>query len=283
MTSDEDQKNLLIDLIHQGEAKGRIIANYGGEIIGFGQRIADVGFASAEVLTNVMPNRTDLDKMTQAWQYANKQEDDMLKAITPIASSSTTTSGYAVNYSMTPLANASIVGFVPPDKQNETRQAAIRLSRVIDNQTDKNIVYSLLGQFGLNASAVGHLGPLNLFQTAYEAFEKPVTMNMSSSTSLIPMRECINAVVTELMRRRPKQERAGSQGDKILSICRQCKGPGITDAAMQSMADRWEVLVNELSASKNRQFSRDQWRETLSRATLFLIELLQSLDRSKMR
>ena len=113
MTSDEDQKNLLIDLIHQGEAKGRIIANYGGEIIGFGQRIADVGFASAEVLTNVMPNRTDLDKMTQAWQYANKQEDDMLKAITPIASSSTTTSGYAVNYSMTPLANASIVGFVP--------------------------------------------------------------------------------------------------------------------------------------------------------------------------
>ena len=67
MTSDEDQRKQLIDLIHQGEAKGRIIANYGGEIIGFGQHIADVGFASADVLKYVMPNRKDLDGMIQSW------------------------------------------------------------------------------------------------------------------------------------------------------------------------------------------------------------------------
>jgi len=49
------------------------------------------------------------------------------------------------------------------------------------------------------------------------------------------------------------------------------------------MASRWDGLVNELSGAKDKQYSRDQWREALRRATLFLIELLQSLDRSRMK
>jgi hypothetical protein len=67
MTSDEDQRIKLIDLVYQGEAKGQKITKYGGEIVGFGQRIADVGFASADVLKYVMPNRKDLDGMIQSW------------------------------------------------------------------------------------------------------------------------------------------------------------------------------------------------------------------------
>ena len=50
MPSDEEKRKELIDLIHQGEAKSQKIIKSRGEIVGFGQRIADTGFASVDVL-----------------------------------------------------------------------------------------------------------------------------------------------------------------------------------------------------------------------------------------
>ena len=97
------------------------------------------------------------------------------------------------------------------------------------------------------------------------------------------MRECINGTITELLRRRHKLKRARSQRDKVLSICHQFAGYGVSEWAMRYLAERWESLVDELSSAKQRHYSRDEWWDCLRRATLFLIELLQSLDRSKMK
>jgi len=56
MATDEERRKQLIDLIHQGEAKGQNIVNYGRDVVGFGQRVSDLGLASADVLNYVLPN-----------------------------------------------------------------------------------------------------------------------------------------------------------------------------------------------------------------------------------
>lgn len=126
----------------------------------------------------------------------------------------------------------------------------------------------------------GRKSPAELFETAYAAFEKPVTQRSPAATSLIPLRECINGTIAALLRRRPKQEPAQSQRDKILSICGQLAGGGVPQWAIGSLAERWGSLVYESSASKQRNYSREEWGDCLRRASLFLLEFLQSLDRS---
>src|SRR5437870_4098397 len=57
-----------------------------------------------------------------------------------------------------------------------------------------------------------------LFETAWAAYEKPVTSSSPTNTSLIPMRECINETIVTLLCRCPGQEPTPNQYAKIISI-----------------------------------------------------------------
>lgn len=168
-----------------------------------------------------------------------------------------------------------------PEKQEEARFASDQLSNVIGRVADKDNVLFLLKQYGLVTVTRGKKSAAELLETAYSAFERPVTYENPTITSLIPMRECINGTIVELLRRRLKQEPVKSQGDKIFSIIRQLARNSVPESAAENLAHRWECLVDELSSSKQTDCSRDQWADCLRRSTLLLLELLQSLDPSK--
>ena len=173
--------------------------------------------------------------------------------------------------------------FAAPGKEKEARAAAINLGSVIDRLAEKSKALLLLREFGLSTAPPGDKSPTELLEAACAAFERPVTHAPPPSTSLIPMRECISSTVAALLRRRSKQEPAKSHSDKILSIGRQAPRMGIAEWAISSMAERWEKLSNELSSSKQKDMSREEWRATLRRAMVLLIEFLQSLDQTKMK
>ena len=283
MSSDKGQKDRLKRLMQEVEQKGQEISEKSGEFAQFGYQVADMASAGQEVLMYVIPSRVDLQSKIETLQFVNQREDDILQRFTSIPIVIASASGTASAYEMMDFAGPdTVINFVEHDKQNEVRVAAQRLSAVIDRQADKNHVLSLMRQYDLSHASVGRKSPEELFQTAWAAFEKPVRPGSPASTSLIPMRECINATVEALRRRCPNQVKA-KRSEKILSIGRQIVHSTIPWSSIQSLQNRHNTIGNDLSAAKQSDFTRETWGDLLRRATLFLRELLETLDRSKMR
>jgi len=146
-------------------------------------------------------------------------------------------------------------------------------------------VIRLMKAFRLDIPPAGSKSPLDLFQTAHQAFEAPVSKSNPVSTSLIPMREAVEASLDELLRLRPEQQ-AGGHGNrkKIAAICAQLKKDSVTDLMVQEWADQWhDINDKDLSSSKRQHITREEWSRRLNRATLFLYSLLIGLDSSRLR
>lgn len=284
MTSDQERKDEFLRLLQENKEKGREIGSKSGDLMQFGHEVADLAEASEDTLKYFTPGGIDWEPKIQAWRYVTEQQDVILRNISPLPITTVTSATGTASYSMIDFARASSIDcFVPPDRRDEARVATQKLLSVIDRQAEKGKVLSLLCQYGLANPRPGQESPAELFEVAYAAFQKPVTQAPSAATSLIPMRECINGTIAALLRRRPSQEPARSQHDKVLSICRQLAGSGVSDWAIQSLAQRWESLVDKLSDAKQRSYSREEWGDLLRQASLFLLEFLQSLDQSKMK
>jgi hypothetical protein len=67
-----------------------------------------------------------------------------------------------------------------------------------------------------------------------------------------------------------------------VSIGEQLARLDIVMSDIKSRALRWGMLANELSGSKQASISRDEWRNLLRRASLFLQEILQGLNPTKL-
>lgn len=282
MASHQDPKDELERLLRESKKKGTQIVNQLRDLLQHGQYITDLADAT-EGVVKYLPTSSGVDwkPMIDSWQLVNEEQDNIIagtRSLSVVPSSST------VSYAMTYLAQPdTFISFVDIDKQDEAWAAAQCLGQVIDGLAEKNKVLSLLRQYGLDSATSGKKSPFELFETACAAFENPAKAGNPAVTSLIPMRECINETITELLRRRPKQEPAKNQQAKILSIGEQLSKTGVPLSAIRSLADRWSQLSDNLSGSKRSEYSREEWRTCLRQASLFLIELLQSLDRSKMR
>lgn len=269
--------------MQEGGQKGQEIFERSSELGQFGQQMADLANAGQGVLKYIIPSRVDLQPKIDAWQFVNEQEDNMLQRFKSISVPGASTASNTSAYAMTDFAAPdTVIQFVEHDKQNEVRIAAHRLSAVIDRQADKDHVLSLIRQYDLSRAPAGHESPEGLFQTAWAAFERPVSQGSPASTSLIPMRECINATVATLLRRRPKQEKTKPR-EKLLSILKQIADSDIPWPIIQSLQTRYDSIRDELSTAKQRDFTREAWEDLLRRATLFLRELLEVLDPAKMR
>jgi len=284
MSSHQESKDELERLIRESRRKSKEIIRRSSNLLQWGQYMTDLADASEKVMEYPSPSSIDWEPIIDSWRYANEQQNEILASVGSVSIQTAMASGSTATYAMTDFAKPNnLVRFVSIDKQDKARAAAEQLSQVIDRLAEKNTVSSLLRQYGLTSAAPEQKSPAELFETAWAAFEKPVTGRSPAATSLIPMRECINGTIAALLRRRPRQEPAKSQQAKITSLGSQLSGDSVSSWAIQSLAERWTSLVDELSDSKQKDFSREEWRDCLWRASLFLMELLQSLDQSKMK
>jgi len=141
----------------------------------------------------------------------------------------------------------------------------------------------LLIEFGLDVPhKPDEKSPLELFETAHEAFEKPLTQNNPVSTSLIPLRGCIDNAVQSLLLMRSYQEETSSWKKKIASIGKQLKKDSLPDDVIDELAEECHSLINDLSGAKTGDISREDWLIWLNRGTSFLNSLLKGLDSSKL-
>ncbi len=289
MLSDQS-KDKLERLIQNNEVKAEEVVKLGRDLTQWGQGILDLSGVSRKVIEYSPPPGFDFGRALKAWQSLNDQQDAVIAGLRPLASPLVNSPGLTTAaFEMTVLASPQLLAsYQSPDKQDAARADSEQLSYVLDQLADKESVLPLLRQFQLDKAASGKQSPLTLFENAWAAYEKPVTLNSPTNTSLIPMRECINETIAALLRRRPRREAPQNKHDKIISIGSQLASDGVTRKEIESLATRWRPkgpggLFDELSDSKGNALSREEWRSTLRRATLFLRELLQCLDPAKLR
>lgn len=148
----------------------------------------------------------------------------------------------------------------------------------------KDEVVQLFRDFGFDVpQAPGEKSPLEQFEIAHTSFLNPVTEDNPVSTSLLPLRECIDTVVASLIRMRPHQEPAQGHRNKIISIGIQLKKTSFPQTIVEELADQWHSLHDDLSGSKKKNITRDDWLARLNRGTSFLHGLLNGLDPHKLR
>lgn len=280
----KDPKDELLSIIKDSGEKSRIIVEKSREIGKIGQYVSDLADVSAKAIDCVTASGIDFQPKIKFWAYLNENLSDISRGMEQITISVASSSASTATSCMLDVIDPeSFVQCALPGREADARDASINLGRVIDKLAEKSIALELLKKFGLTTKEHGNHSPTELLGTACAAFEVPAMQECTASTSLIPMRECMNMVLSLLLPRRPKQEPAKSHKDKVLSIVKQSKHTGISDRAIESMADRWEELANRLSGYKQKNVSRKQWMEILRYAMVLLIEFLQSLDQTKMK
>jgi hypothetical protein len=125
--------------------------------------------------------------------------------------------------------------------------------------------------------------PIDLLQEARGGMDRPLVGDGGPVSVLVSLRECIDAVITELVRRRPRQEPVKGWGSKIMSVGNQCARPMLKSDLFSRLGIDAETLMNQLSGAKQTGMDRDQLGRFFYRGLLFLNALMDSIDETLLR
>lgn len=277
--SDEGKKDDLIQIIDETVSAAQNINDKAGEIKEDSQLLIDTGNSFRPIVRTL--DHRNIDEATNYWQRMKYKTfatlNEMLQ-IDPSSFSSTVSSTVlSTNTTDITLVNEQF-------GQKNNVKFGLQFSKdILERSSLKNDVIKLIGQFGLSNASPGKKSPLEQFNISWKAFEQPIIQNNPASTSLIPMRTCIEQIIQDLLPHRQRQEKAGTHEAKIMSIGNQLSGKSITADDIQTLATNYRKVHDMLSGSKDKEYSRDQWRSDLFNATLFLKELLTALDSTKLK
>jgi hypothetical protein len=272
----------LEHVLRSVEEKGAQLAGRGRAITWSGQYIQDLAHETFSVVRSGLPPGA-VEVLIVGFEVIDHQADRALATIgvvsVPAVNSTAGTAASAIAIALNPIA---LLQNFPAEERPLALNGLLRVRSVAMRGTETERVLEMMRQHGLDTAAKGRKSPAELFKTAHDAFEAPVSPGNPISTSLIPIRSAINDSIAELIRRRPRQEPAKHQRDKILSIGRQFKRDDVADEVVESWADQWTILLKrDLHPSKDADFSREQWALAIENATLFLKSVLEGLDPSK--
>jgi hypothetical protein len=213
----EELKRILDEVEENGEE----IAETGRQIVGKGQYMVDIARAAKRAIPYLTPN--SLENVISDWKPFAQQSEHLLFGLqntkNDLIPSTDSTAGTATISITGSFSNFN--PYIPTGSFTPTPDA----KSVIDNLyavagrlTDVAQTRELLRTFGLDQARRLKQSPLQLFNTAHEAFERPVSNEDPVITSLIPMRECIRLAIDDLLKRSPGQEKTGNDYLKLKSI-----------------------------------------------------------------
>jgi hypothetical protein len=163
-------------------------------------------------------------------------------------------------------------GFFKDDPRFEPERVAV--NRALENSQVINKAKWCIRNAGLDQPGGGRKGAMELLGEAES------DLKLGSPRSLIAMRECIHVIVGELNRLRPTQEKVA---DRIVSIGQQCGIVGVAESTFRNLESDYRNIANELCAGKQDRVSRNELVGLFNRGAQFVVTLLSSIDKSKLR
>ena len=180
MNSDSKFQKDLPDLIRKYGDQGKEISKIRSEYQKYGQYASDLSEGSLEVVNNFTkysnPSDVSLNKVYETFDYASRE----LKSIID-------TFHGGIPTASTAIANT-VLAISPTTVHPEFISSVIHLADIVDKQDNNSKVIQLMKQYQLNIPKKGQRSALELFDTAWKAFETPVDPDSPASTCLLPMR-----------------------------------------------------------------------------------------------
>ena len=279
----EDPQKILDDLLEESKYQGRSLVEHGHNLTETGQYIFDLSSAVQNVIKTEIYS-VDIEPLIHDWELSNDHMGITLSHLGKIDLPAVYSTTGTMTVSSGAIFSQGLVGLrtIAP-KSDEFEDAVINLNNVISRYSNEDEVLNLLSEMDFDQKIGDNDSPKVKFRFAHEAYKKPITSDNPAITSLIPMREAIRGVIDQLLKRRPTQEKAKNEHDKILSIGSQLKRDSISIGLVEAWAQQWIVILNHLSQAKEKNISRAEWLHQLRQATIFLKNLLNGLDPSKFR
>lgn len=285
----ESEERSLKDIVSEAREIGQGLAEDHRKAAENSQLSADLAETTGRVLNNI--NEEDLgpsfEDLRVGWEThltGLRRAKSVMNAY-PWQAVDSTTSGTALVTSDSSLYITRAHPILPPD----LALALSDQSQVISRAANEQKATKLLEEFELDeAESDGKMSPMDQFSTAHEALTRPVsTDDRVASTSLIPMREAINAALDKLLHRASGARLRASDGPnkpyrKVMAILRGLGNEVLAESMAQKLAQDWMGLLGELSDGKTEAMTRDEVRRIVNKATLYIISLLSNLDPTKL-
>jgi hypothetical protein len=279
------KKDKFLQILSKAKYAAKKLASKGREFVKQGQFAADLAACNEEFIHH-FPDDSFLspaqwDDQIAAWnglgQYADVvilQLDNMSQFIIPavtgtsLASSTVISSGY--------------IPRLPISSQDAARKTYEGYEQLLERSNLVSEIEIEIHRLGLASSAPESKSILSLILQSKHALEVPSMGEVSPPAVLIPLREAINRALADLLRKRPRQEKARAIQDKVRSICGQVCKPFVDGRQIAQLEQEAHDLNHELSEAKQRSMMRERVRELMNRGFVFLLSLLRTLDENKM-
>jgi hypothetical protein len=163
------------------------------------------------------------------------------------------------------------------------QQATERLAAIVEKYPSMDQARAEIRRLGLDTRGGDSKSPLQLLEESRVALDMPVSSDGGATGVLLGLRGCINACVSELIRRRPVQEEAKTWKAKVASLGRHCGRTGLGTAHFDNLGIEAEAMNDRLSAGKDKGVNRPEVQQLFTQGLLFLVSMLTSIDESKLR
>ena len=213
MSNDKDKLETYFNICEEGSRNNIEIYS---ELLKEEQKVNDLARASKTLFDSQIPAGVTNEILASWHNLSGNYDKSSYSLLASLAPAGVSTATYSLIEFTDPT---HAMAYALPGKEEEVRVASINLKSVIETLVDKEEALSLLVEFGLSKGLDGKQSPVDLFNAACSAFEGPLKGTLASTTSMIPMRECINGTVEALLRRRIQQINDKGQRGKFISIC----------------------------------------------------------------
>lgn len=262
-----DTKQIAPKLIE----KGRNLTEAGQSAIDLASNLEKLaekpppGFFSNPIFTNVSSGFREFNSLALQ-QYGTITVDERLLQVFHSTATST-----AVLTSVTTFPKAETIP--------ELKSLEMLLHRTVDVTKIKESMQAL----GLGIKHGSTRSPLQLLQTAEEALRRPFADEGYATAVLVPLRESIQGTIEELLKKQPTTEKTGGWTKKVTSLARQCGKIAMSSDYIERVAATTHTLINELSAAKDRNMSRERIAHLFDQGVSLLQDIASLIDSEKFR
>jgi hypothetical protein len=277
VSENEEEKQRLMDLLAQAPAAAKRVAEQAEQIQQTAHFIGEAASADLDLLKSIPAESLPLKELSRKVETWQTWHDGVGRVVgnLNILSSEFDAASYAASGTNTSTISyivASQITWTP-----EMQGAVARMDKIFERAPLFTGAQAELRRLGLDKQLRVNRAALELLNEAKRG------LDTGHASALLTMRESIRAAISELVRRRPQQEPAGSLEAKLASIGRQCAQPGLDGGHFERLGGDGRVLLYELSGTKQKRTSPQDVSVLFHRGLVFLNALLRGIDEKLLR
>jgi hypothetical protein len=218
------QKDDLVHLISEAEKEASKVQRIGNEIVETAQFIRDTAKPLSEIVKERPPGQLppgELARQIEGWRGWHENAQQVLRMTTNVNSFVAISEG-VTNTSVSGVMTAFVGQPIPTTWPQSIAVPRLRLFQALDRYPLIDRAGASMLRMRLDSRGGSSRPPLDLLHEARGALDRPVVGEGGPVSVLISLRECIDAVITELVRRGPNQEPTKGWTGKIVSVGAHC-------------------------------------------------------------